>query len=265
MKLWLNGAQVDSALARIDPSDRGYLLGDGVFETIAVRSGVPHYLPAHLDRLRDDCAVLRLAFPAFDFAAIIRDVMNANHLTDAVLRITISRGAGARGILPTKNTIETVLVTASPMPPAPPPARCIIATVTRRNEFSPLSRVKSVNYLDSILARQEALDRGGDEAILLNTVGRVAEATTSNIFIVRDGKVMTPPVSDGALPGIMRAEVLRMTKGVEHSLLLNDILGADEVFLTNSLGIRRVVEIEEQPSDKFSATFEQLLLGIKGK
>ena len=237
MKLWINDGVRDAAIARIDPSDRGFLLGDGLFETLVVRGGVPEYMAEHLARLRRGCEVLRMPYPSVDLERALAETLAANAMTEAVARITWSRGAGgARGVVPPENPAPTLLITVAALPEPLPPARCIIATVTRRNEHSPLSRIKSLNYLDSILARQEACERDADDALLLNGAGHVAEATAANLFIVREGKILTPPVADGALAGVMRDIVMAATGAVEQSLTVQDVQKADEVFLTNSLG-----------------------------
>jgi branched-chain amino acid aminotransferase len=240
----LNDKLVDDVAARIDPADRGFLLGDGVFETIAVRNNRILRLETHLTRLAHSCVVLELPKPDYDFAAIIHATLKSNAMADAVVRVTYTRGAAPRGVLPPTQPTPTLLVTVAPMPLLSQSAHCIVATVTRRNEHSPLSRIKSLNYLDSIVARQEAQARDADDAILLNTIGVLAEATSSNLFIVKNGRIMTPPVSDGALPGIMRAEILGLSKGGEQSLGLQDLLNADEAFLSNSLGLRSIASID---------------------
>jgi branched-chain amino acid aminotransferase len=245
MILWLNGALQDSGVACIDPADRGLLFGDGLFETMTARGGKVAQLEAHAARLRQGCDVLRLPYPNIDLDHATQSVLNANHLTDAVLRLTWTRGSGPRGLQPPEVPQPTLLITAAPLPPPRPPARCIIATVSRRNEHSPLSRIKSLNYLDNILAKQEAGERGADEAILLNTAGRLAEASAANLFIVKDSHVFTPPVTDGALPGLMRARILAATNGIEQSLVPEDLETANEIFLTSSLGIRPVTHIDD--------------------
>jgi len=244
MMVWLNVGLFDAGAARIDPADRGFLLGDGLFETIAVRSGRIMHLDAHLERLRDGCETLYMPYPAVDIAAAIEGTCIANHLTDAAVRVTVSRGYASRGLLPTSKPQPTLLITAETWPGSPPPARCIIASVTRRNQHSPLSRIKSLNYLDNIMARQEAAAKGANEAIMLNTLGRVVEATISNIFIVKNSRLFTPPVEDGALPGIMRSVVMQAYKADEASIAVNDLPSADGIFLTNSLGIRAVASID---------------------
>jgi branched-chain amino acid aminotransferase len=147
-----------------------------------------------------------------------------------------------------------LLMTLSPMPPlAAEPSSLHVATVTRRNEFSPLSRIKALPYLDNVLALQEALGHGADEALLLNTQGRVACAAAANIFAIRGLRLETPPISDGALPGTMRALVLSLAHKLglapaEASLSVEDLAAADEVFLTNSIrGITPVKNCNGKP------------------
>jgi branched-chain amino acid aminotransferase len=246
MTLWLNGALVEADIARIDPSDRGFTLGDGLFETIRHQGGRTWHLDRHLARLRQGAAFLGFPLPWADaaIAAGIAALIEADGLGDAALRLTLSRGPGQRGILPPAEPRPTLLLTAAKLAPPMPPARAIIATVTRRNEASPLSRFKTLNYLDNIVARGEALRRGADDAILLNTQGRVAEASVANVFVLQGGVLQTPPVADGALPGIMRGLLIERCGAVEAPLLPADLAAADAVFLSNSLGLRPVVAID---------------------
>jgi len=247
MKIWLNGALCASTEARIDPADRGFTLGDGLFETVAVRGGKILRLEKHLRRLNRGCALLRLPPPPGSLPGAIGTVLSANGLQDAAIRITYTRGVGARGLPVPDACSPTLLVTAAPLPSPRPPARCIVATVTRRNEHSPLSRIKSTNYLDAILAREEALSRGASDALLLNCAGRVAEATAANLFIVKDGQVLTPPLEDGALEGIVREEIMARCGAIERSLRVADLMLAEEIFLSNSLGLQAVATIDGAP------------------
>ncbi len=240
MIVWLDGRLIDGAEARIDPADRGFTLGDGLFETVLVRHGSVRRLDAHLERLRRGCDVLQLPCPSLDLGEAMAATLAANRLADGVVRLTLTRGAGPRGIMPPVPSHPTLLITAGPLPPPRPPLACILAETTRRNQHSPLSRIKSLNYLDNILARQEAVRRGADEALLLNTAGLLAESTIANLFVVKRGAVLTPPVADGALPGVMRAAVLAAARGRDRSLTPDDLDGADEIFLSSSLGLQAV-------------------------
>lgn len=263
MKISLNGRIVAAEDARIAPDDRGFTLGDGLFETIAVRRGAPRRLPAHLARLRAGAGVLDLPIPFDDarLAALIGALIDANGLAgkDAALRLTLSRGPGVRGLAPPPAAQPTCVVTSGPLPPQTPVA-LIVAAGTRRNEHSPLARIKSLNFLDNILARQEAAAARADDAVLLNTVGRVAEATAANIFLLIDGGLVTPPVAEGALPGVMRAEVIRLARAAEQPLAPADLARASEAFLSTALGIRPVTRIDGRPvGDGAAGLITQLL------
>jgi branched-chain amino acid aminotransferase len=240
--VWLNGVLVDAGMARIDPADRGFTLGDGVFETIRAQDGVPLHAARHFARLRDGALVLGISVPIGDdtlFDALC-GVLRANNFADAALRLTFSRGPAARGVLPVGGIAQTVLISAGTLPEAAAPARLIVAQRTRRNEFSPLSRIKSLNYLDSVLARQEAEAAGADDAVLLNTQGDMAEATAANIVLFMDGRWLTPRVVDGALPGIARGLLLDAGRVVEARIGVDDLARVEAGFLINSLGWRVV-------------------------
>ncbi len=250
MLIHLNGALVSAAEARVDPADRGLALGDGLFETIRARGGRPLRLTAHCARLRAGAEVLDLPVPISDEALghALAETLKANAVTDGVLRLTLTRGPGPRGLLPPPRPRPTLLITAAAAEASSPsPIRAVIATTTRRNEHSPLSRCKCINYLDNILARLEAAKRGAEDALMLNTAGRLAGTTIANLFLVIDGAVVTPPAADGALPGVMRAEVVKAAGAEERSLKPEDLARASEAFVTNCLGIRALVPAEGAP------------------
>lgn len=249
MILWLNGTLAAASEARIDPADRGFTLGDGVFETIRAEAGEPTQLPRHLERLRSGLELLGLSNPYADtaLAHALRTVLSANGLTEAVLRLTVSRGIAGRGVWPDGPVVPTVLITPSPWPKPVAPARLVIARATRRNEFSPLSRIKSLNYLDSILARREAAAQGADDALLLNTQGFASEATAATLFLIRGGRLLTPPRHHGALPGITRARLLESGAAEEGEIRPQDCAAAEAVLLANSLGLREVQSLDGQP------------------
>jgi branched-chain amino acid aminotransferase len=255
--LHLNGRMVDPAQARLDPRDRGFLLGDGLFETMRAERGRVPFLDRHLDRLEAGAAALGIPLPQprDTNAAACLEVLEANRLTDgnAALRITLSRGPGPRGLAPPAEPTPTLLITAVPLTDAtPPPARAVISAI-RRNERSPLSRIKSLNYLDAVLALREARERGADEALLRNTAGRLACASAANLFLVQDGTLLTPDLGEGVLPGITRAILLEVAGGLgiaaEQARLPPSALEhAEEVFLTNSLiGLRPIVAVDGHP------------------
>jgi branched-chain amino acid aminotransferase len=248
MTIWCNGQLLSVENTRIDPRDRGFTLGDGLYETIRVRDGRLLRIDRHFARLGDGLKLLdiRLKVDENALTGAMLAVLRANSLNDAALRLTVSRGVAQRGMAPDPTARPTVVISAVAYAPLPP-ARVIVSTVTRRNAASPISRVKTTSCLDSILARMEAVRHGVDDAILLNGEGWVAEATAANIFAVIDGVLVTPPIRDGALPGVMRAAVMSHMPLGECSLSVDDLARAGEIFLTSSLGIRPVAAFEHLP------------------
>jgi branched-chain amino acid aminotransferase len=247
-RIWQNGRILMPEEAHVSIADRGLLLGDGLFETMTVHNGRVFDLDAHLERLTSGLGVLGFV-RAVDLPKLrsgIARYIAAEEAACAVLRVTVTRGAGPRGLAPPEAPRPTIFMTLSPMPAVrKTPLSLHIATGTRRNEHSALSRVKALPYLDNLLALSEARAHGADEALLLNTRGTIACATVANVFVIRAGRLETPPVSDGALPGTMRALVLSLATQaglapVETSLHVKDLAEADEVLLTNS--ISRVME-----------------------
>ncbi|MCW2240451.1 aminotransferase class IV [Azospirillum canadense] len=249
MTVWLNGRLLPAEEARIDPADRGFTLGDGLFETIRVTGGRARHLDRHLARLQASAAVLELPVPYPDdtLAGAVTALIAARDVAEGVARLTLTRGTGARGVLPPADPHPTVLITLAPPGPPAGPVEAVIAQATRRNEHSPLSRLKTLNYLDAILARREAARRGAGEALLLNTAGRLAEASIATLFIVRDGRLLTPPVSEGALPGIRRALILERHRAEERPITPDDLWAAKEAFLSNSLGLRPLLAVDGRP------------------
>ncbi len=244
MTAWLNGTLVEQA--RLDCADRGFTLGDGLFETLCLADGAARHWDRHWVRFTNGAKVLGIPilYGQADVLAAIVDLARVNALTDGVVRLTLSRGPGARGLLPpvvpTPTFLATLAASAAPLGPA----RLSVCHITRRNQFSPLSRIKSLNYLDGILARQDAADKGFDDALLLNTAGQVVETTVSSLFALMGGQLVTPPIADGALPGVARGLVLERLGARERSLSVDDLLKADEIVLTNALGSRPVVAID---------------------
>ena len=255
--IFLNGRLVETSEAGFDPADRGLLLGDGLFETLLCLAGRPLDLEPHLARLTSGARSLGIPFaiPLDEMADAVAGLLNAEGLTQApaALRITLTRGVGPRGLLPPKDCRPNLLITAQETTAASPaPARATIAKV-RRNEHSPSANLKTLNYLDNVLARKEAEDRGADEAIMFNTAGKLCCGSASNVFLVFRNRLATPPISDGVLPGITRAQILALAPSMgvkidERSLGLDDLQSARAVFLTNSLiGLRSVASVEARP------------------
>lgn len=245
--IWLNGAILPSPDLAINATDRGFTLGDGLFETICIAKGEPRLFDRHMARLGNGGAVLRIKTPPVPvIRQAIADLLQAAALEDAVIRLTVTRGVAARGLLPDPHTTPTVLLSVHAMSPPLGPAHVIIARTTRRNEASPLSRIKSLNALDNILARLEAQREGADDAVLLNTKGAIAEATVANLFVRIEGAVVTPPISDGALPGVMRGLLIERGLAVERQLTPALLGEADAGFLSNSLGLRPIHRLADR-------------------
>ena len=249
MICWLNGRLLPADDARIDPADRGYTLGDGVFETVRLARGGPAHLHRHLRRLREGAALLEIPLPWSDVALAAAFVATAaaNGVQDGVARLTLSRGPAPRGVLPPASPQPTVLITAGAMPAMAHEVRAILCTTTRRNEASPLSRIKSLNYLDGMLARMEADRRDADDALLLNTRGLIAEASSANVVVLDHGRLTTPPVTDGALPGILREVLIERCGMTEAPLRPETLFRAEAVFLSSSLGLRSVTVLDGRP------------------
>lgn len=242
MRLWLNGRIEDEKAAWIAPDDRGLLLADGLYETLRIHDGRPLRLDAHLERLRKGALLFELPLPDVDLAAAMTDVLEANALAEGSLRLTLTRGPAPRGLAPPTKPRPTLLITAAPPAPLTPPVRCIVATVTRRNPYSPVTRAKTLAAADSVLARIEASRLEADDAILLTIEGYVAEASAANLFAVIDGRLVTPPATDGCLPGVVRADLLRLG-AIEERLTPDRLADASEIFLSSALGLRPVREL----------------------
>lgn len=241
----LNGEVTVGSPPTVSVLDHGFLYGDGLFETMRATDGRPYLLDRHLARLRAGAEVLTLSAPSEEeLARWIAAALQAADEGDAYIRLTVTRGRGAAGPDPRTCPQPTVLVVVRPFAGLPPrwseQGLSAVTSTIRRNEHSPLSRLKTCNYLDCILAKEEARAAGTDEALMLNTAGNVAEATAWNVFAVCGGTLLTPPPSEGLLPGITRARVLELA--AEHDVAAREaalrpaaLREASEAFLTNSL------------------------------
>ncbi|MGE4481558.1 aminotransferase class IV [Acidocella sp.] len=243
---WLNGRLLPAAEVLIPATDRGFTLGDGLFETLRLQDGTVRDTPAHFARLAAGAKLLRLPLP-FDAAAmgaILTETAAANHLRDGGLRLTLTRGPGPRGLPPPISPRPTVLVSAFAPPARAVEIAAIIATSIARDEASPLSRVKTLNYLPNILARLEAQERGAEEAILLNHAGRIAGASIGNILVRAGGIWLTPPVTEGALPGIRRARLLASGKVRQAPIDQDTLRRATSLCVCNVLALRPITALE---------------------
>ena len=244
--LSLNGRLVQRGEATISALDPAVMHGRALIEAFRSHKGRVFRLAKHYERLCTGAPVVGLTIPLTlpDLEATIADVLAGNEAQDARLRLTVSAGA--------------VMLTAAPLTDYPPELyeRGMHATIAgvRRNETSPLSRVKcAAGLLDGVLARERARNAGFDEAIMLNTQGHVAEATVSNVFVMREGRLLTPTIESGALPGVTRSAVLDLAResgieAAEAELTLGGLRTSDEAFLTNSvMGVMPLTRLEGDP------------------
>ncbi|WP_287605325.1 branched-chain-amino-acid transaminase [Thiothrix sp.] len=245
-RCWIDGSIMPAAEAKISVFDHGFLYGDGVFEGVRFYNGKAFRLPLHLKRLQRSAQALQLAIPlsADELAQAVAELIAASPLTDGYLRILVTRGVGALGINPATCQQPSVIIIADQLQMVSDAqrsqgVRAIIASTRRLTPDRLDSRIKSLNYLNAILARMEANYAGVEEAILLNDRGCVAEGTADNLFIVSDGVLLTPPATEGALAGITRQTVLELAvaNGIparEAILTSYDLYNADECFLTGT-------------------------------
>lgn len=251
--LWLDGALHQGTTAPFDLGDRGLTLSDGVFDTMLVSAGVPLYRDFHVERLLKGAAAIRIDVARERVEAAIRDLVAAGE-GDLVVRVTVTRGGGARGLRLPAEPRPTVFASAAPWSPqiAFAPLRLATSRI-RRNASSPLSRLKSLAYLDNVLALDEAVSAGADDALILSTEGRAACTSAGNLFAVMGGQLVTPPVSDGVLDGTIRQRLLARAGEAgldarEASIDPAELASADAIFVTNSARLAcPVTEIDGQP------------------
>jgi branched-chain amino acid aminotransferase len=257
LKIWLNGSLVDESNAKISVFDHGLLYGDGVFEGIRVYSSKVFELDAHLKRLYESAKVLRLdiGMTPQQLAEVTIQTVKANNVVNGYIRLIVTRGIGSLGINPFNCEKPQIIIIADnielyPQELCETGIRVISACTIRNHPLAIPPQVKSLNYLNNILAKIEALDAGVPEAIMFNHEGFVAEATGDNVFIVKNGVICAPPIQAGSLEGITRAVVMRLAKRegievVEKNLTRFDLYVADELFLTGTAAeVIGVVEID---------------------
>ena len=224
--------------------NRGFLYGDGCFETVRIHRGSPFRLHAHMARLRQSLEILRIEPPwsPADLVQGARKTLEANRLDEGLLRITITAGE--------RRTVRgSAAITSRALPEIPPAPSLHVATSARRIS-GPLSQCKSLSRVAESVALREAQDEGAFDAVLVNEKGRVVESTARNIFLVSGGSLRTPPTYDGALPGITRAAVLeiaasRKIRAKEAPVAIEQLRAADEVFLTGSgVGVLGIASVD---------------------
>jgi len=257
---WLNGAIVSAENAKLSVYDHGLLYGDGVFEGIRFYHTNAFRLHEHLARLYDSAAAICLTIP-YSMAAMVQAVEAtiADYAeSDGYLRLVVTRGEGPLGLDPTLCRQANVFIIADKLAMVAQSvlqkgARLVIASTRRLPSDGLDPRIKTLNYLNHIMARMEATQANADEAVLLNLQGKVAEGTADNLFIVKNGRLFTPPVSDGALEGVTRALVMQLADAmdspcIEKTLAPFDLYTADECFLTGTAAeLIPVHSIDQRP------------------
>lgn len=246
LQVWIDGKFYNKEDAKISVYDHGLLYGDGVFEGIRAYSGKIFECQAHMRRLYDSAKAIRLTIPytSEEIVAAMMEAIKVNKFEDCYIRLIVTRGVGNLGLNPNLCPRPSVIIIADLIRLYPAEmyeqGMAVITSSVIRNHPNALSaRVKSLNYLNNILAKIEAIDAGVPEAIMLTADGNVAECTGDNIFIVRDHKVYTPPLHDSILGGVTRDVVIRICGKLgipceERTLARYDLYVADECFLTGT-------------------------------
>jgi len=274
LKVYLNGKFVPEEEARVSVFDHGFLYGDGVFEGIRVYYNSVFRLQAHIDRLYDSAKAINLEIPITkeEMAEVVLETCRQNGLRDGYVRLVVSRGAGDLGLDPRKCPEPTIVCIAASIVLYPEElykkGLSVITVPTRRNSPEGINpRIKSLNYLNNIMAKIEANIAGVPEAIMLNQEGFVAECTGDNVFLIKDGILKTPAIHLGILEGVTRNEVIKLAekRGIpvqETTFTRYDLFVADEVFLTGTAAeLVPVVEIDGRVigNGKPGPIFNQLL------
>ncbi|WP_413756368.1 aminotransferase class IV [Streptomyces sp. MMBL 11-3] len=234
MKIWLDGGLQDSESARVSAFDHGLTVGDGVFETVKAVEGRPFALTRHLDRLARSAAGLGLPEPDRDeVRRACAAVLDANPMPLGRLRITYTGGHGPLGS--DRGEQGPTLLVALGESARRPDSTAVITVPWTRNERGALTGLKTTSYAENVVALARARERDASEALFANTVGQLCEGTGSNVFVVLDGRIHTPPVASGCLAGITRALTVEWTGAQETDLPFDVLERAEEVFLTSTL------------------------------
>jgi branched-chain amino acid aminotransferase len=271
--IYLNGDLIPFSQAKLSPFNFGFLYGYGIFETMRAYAGSIFRLDRHLARLHHAAETLGIAdeLSIFNLEKACYEVLKANSLTDARLRLTVTAAEG--DIIPNPETCSGITVFIVARRLVPPPAEkyeqgyTAMLSSFRRNARSPLSRLKSTSYLENVLARREARSAGVDEVVLLNETSFVTEGGTTNIFLLSCQMLITPSIESGALPGITREAVLELANSmgittVVKQVELGELHTAAEAFLTNSIiEIMPLTQLDDRPigSGKPGSVTQQLM------
>jgi branched-chain amino acid aminotransferase len=263
--VFLNGKFVPEKKAVISVFDRGFLYGDGLFETIRVVHGRPFLWAEHMERLKAGAKFLKIKLPFSPrrLGGFARELIARNKMPDSLLRISVSRGVGTLGYSPKDTDKPTLVMSLRTLPKRDlerPPGWRLITSSIRVATNDPLARFKTSNKLAQVLARAQADNAGADEALLVNTDGLVAEATSGNVFWIKRDTIYTPPLTAGILPGVTRAIVFEIAAGLnisirEKNIRLDDLQEADGVFLSlTSLGIVEVQALDDRALKRSTIT-----------
>lgn len=250
--VWVNGKRQPAAGPYLSARDRGATLADGVFETMRAHAGTVFRLDRHLSRLHASLAALEIPEPGELREWLLASVPDASD-GDAGIRLTVTRGVGGPGVAPPADVEPTVVVAVNPFPVFPAAiyetGLSVHIASGRRNEHAMTAGLKTIAFTDSVAALLEARRAGAEEAIFLDTASHCSEATSSNLFVIAAGVLLTPPTSCAALPGITRATVLELAQtlrieAAERAFGIDELMGAEEAFLTSSLrGIAPVARV----------------------
>lgn len=247
MRLWVNGRSIaDPEAPALSAMDHGLTVGDGVFETIKVVGSTPFAVTRHLDRLDRSAAGLGLTLPDRDAVHEgISAVLDGWHAELARLRITVTAGPGPFGS--DRGSSGNSLIIGLSSVAVPSETTAVVTVPWTRNERGALAGLKTTSYADNVLALAYAKERGGTEAVFANTVGQLCECTGSNVFVVRDGRLMTPRLESGCLAGVTRRLVVEWCGAEEVDLPLDALQEADEVFLTSTIrDVQPVHRVDER-------------------
>jgi len=244
--IYLDGKFVEKGKAVVSVFDHGLLYGDGVFEGIRAYGGSVFRLIDHIDRLYDSAKSIHLKIPLtkYELTEAVLETLRKNHLRDGYIRLVVTRGSGDLGVDPSLCKTPTIFIIAEPATTSlgqkdPKVVNLMMASTRRDTADGTSHEIKSLNYLNSILAKIEANSAGADDAIFLDHRGFVSEASVTNIFIVKDGRVSTPSSASGILHGITRQRVIRLCSDLGMDVLERDVtpfelITADEVFLVGT-------------------------------
>ena len=274
MIVFVNGSFVPEEQATISVFDRGWLYGDGLFETILIRGGRPFRWADHLRRMREGAGLLRIELPPGDLRGILAELVRGNQCEDGVARITLTRGRGLRGYSPRGADTPSLTMSLHPAPATRSPAHSwnVILASTRVWSGDPLLRCKTCNKLPQILARAEADAAGADEAIFANEAGYLTEGASCNLFWIKAGRLWTAPVGTGILPGITRNVIMELALSMgldcyEKAIHLEEASHVDGMFLTlTSQGIAAVASFNGTPlpesgiTTQLETAYSQLLM-----